>query len=367
LKLQVFKKIIRSICKNNRLKTKTTISKKELQTIKAKLLSPTDLPPVLGDKETELIGLIKEETKEFNLNNVTRTKAYLDFYQHHKEIHWSFLAHIVSRNGGWNMTDLKGSLISPLIPEDKTNIFFEFLEKANALIFQDAYPQLLLYHYSIKRKENLFHLLPHFSVSAFMKPIWDNFLETQNSSLLTVGLIINEQNYIQSRLIENDQYQDEVINTILFQAQEKLGFTDVLFPFYRKKMELAGVTVQDFKDVVVRIETGKKLYGILFFKILDSSYDFAIATPHTGSRADFWPDVFTTRRNENQLFYSPTLEKAWPNFNHNFKLAPDWFTSTDMIKQLKEFYIPKSYKLTEDYKNDLHRLDLLTDAKEIIT
>ncbi|MBM7661885.1 hypothetical protein JOC85_002692 [Bacillus mesophilus] len=365
--MQVLKKVVRSLCKKQHLKTKATISKKELQSIEAKLSTSTDSPPNSGVPESELIKVIKEETKKYNLNNIIRTKAYLDYFLEHPEIHWSFLAHMVSRNGGWNMTDLKGSLISPLISSEKAVIFFEFLEKANALIFHDAYPQLLLYHHSKKRKKNLFHLLPYFSVSSFMKPIWDYFWETQNSSLLTVGLIINEQNYIQQRLIESELYQAEVLNTALFNAQEKLGFTDVFFPYRLKKLELAGVTVQDFNDVFVRIETGKKLYGILFFKIFEHAYKFATSTPHTGSRADFWPNVFTVKPNEKELFYSPTLEEAWSNYDHSFKLEPDWFTSSDMIKQLKEFYIPKNYKLTKNYKSDLERLDLLSDIKKVIT
>lgn len=57
--------------------------------------------------EQELLNRIRRMTQEHNLNNVTRTKAYLEFYLRHPEIHWAFLGHMVSRNGGWNMTDLK--------------------------------------------------------------------------------------------------------------------------------------------------------------------------------------------------------------------------------------------------------------------
>jgi hypothetical protein len=368
--MRLFRNILQSICpfRKDRLKVKSTINKKELQFLSAQLLFPSVEHLHLGDKEADLIRHIKEKTEKLNVNNVTRTKAYLEFYENHKEIHWSFLAHMVSRNGGWNMSDLKGSLISPFISEEKTTIFFEFLEKSNALIFQDAYPQLLLYHYSKERRKNLFNLLPQFSVSVFMKPIWDYFWKTKNTPLLTIALIINEQNYIQSRLIENDFYNEEVLDTVLFKAQERMGFTDVLFPFQqRKKIELAGITVQDFKDANQRIETGKKLYGILFNKVLDSAYEFAVQTPHTGSRADFWPDVFTTKREVKHQFYSPTLEKAWPNFTHTFKEAPDWFTSTVVIEQLRDYYIPINYNLTKDYRLDLQRLDVMKDVKKIIT
>ncbi|WP_456279103.1 DUF2515 family protein [Bacillus sp. AK128] len=367
--MDLLKKIFHSLhpSKESRYKIKSTVTNKEFESLKSNLLSPKEDSKPLQITDQHIIERIQKETKEWNLNNITRTKAYLDFYKRHKEIHWSFLAHMVSRNGGWNMTDLKGSLISPFIPDGQSNTFFEFLEKANALIFHDVYPQLLLYEHSKKVKKPLFHLLPHFSVSAFMTPIWDFFWTSQNSQLLTIALIINEQNYIQTRLIENSYYKKEVLNTILFKGQERLGFTDVLFPYKRKNMELAGVTVHDFEDVDARIETGKKLYGILFHSILKPAFSFAELTPHSGSRADFWPDIFTTVSTNEHLFYSPTLEQTWPNFTHTFKDFPDWFTSNKMIVQLKEYYIPYSYKLTKDYKSDLEHLEVLKNLKEIVT
>lgn len=45
---------------------------------------------------------------------------------------------MVSRNGGWNMTDLKGELLSHLLSESEQNDFFQFLERGNWLIFQDV-------------------------------------------------------------------------------------------------------------------------------------------------------------------------------------------------------------------------------------
>lgn len=61
----------------------------------------------LTDEEEVLLNKIKIKTREANRNNVTRTKAYGDFYLEHPEVHWAYLVHMVSRNGGWNMTDLK--------------------------------------------------------------------------------------------------------------------------------------------------------------------------------------------------------------------------------------------------------------------
>ena len=73
----------------------------------------------LSDKEKQLVATLQAETNRCNLNNVTRTKAYLDFYRRNPEIHWSFLAHMVSRNTGWNMTDLKGTFLPSLLSETR--------------------------------------------------------------------------------------------------------------------------------------------------------------------------------------------------------------------------------------------------------
>src|SRR5699024_1496732 len=90
-------------------------------------------------QETQIIQDIVNETKRKNINNITRTNAYLDFYMQHSEIDWAFLAHMVSRNTGWNMTDLKGSYLTKLLTSQEQDDYFAFLERANWLIFQDAY------------------------------------------------------------------------------------------------------------------------------------------------------------------------------------------------------------------------------------
>ncbi|MEH7387761.1 DUF2515 family protein, partial [Bacillus sp. JJ1521] len=97
--------------------------------------------PPLNLEEQLLIQQIKGMTRSHNLNNVTRTKAYFDFYRAHPEIHWAFLGHMVSRNGGWNMTDLKGGQLSRLLTKKEIESYFSFLERGNWLVFQDAFTQ----------------------------------------------------------------------------------------------------------------------------------------------------------------------------------------------------------------------------------
>ncbi|CKI34338.1 Protein of uncharacterised function (DUF2515) [Streptococcus pneumoniae] len=122
---------------------------------KSKLI-PSDTMYKLTKEEQLIINKIKIQTEQLNKNNVTRTRAYYQFYIQYPEIHWALLGHMVSRNGGWNMTDLKGDLYTRILSEKDQFIFFSFLERGNWLIFQDVYPQFLLYEQSVKRSQKLF-------------------------------------------------------------------------------------------------------------------------------------------------------------------------------------------------------------------
>ncbi len=243
-----------------------------LQTIKEELMMKSKKHPTLtlpqeslSQEERLLVEKIDKQLSRCNRNNVTRTKAYLDFYKNHPEIHWAFLAHMVSRNGGWNMTDLKGDFLTELISEKERTSFFLFLERSNWLIFQDAYPQLLLYEESLKRGKPLFNLLSRFHVSTFMETIWNHFHNYHDPTLLTNALIINEQSYIEKRVVQNPEYQNKVLNTLEFLLQELFSFTHLLFPYqYNGKIKLVGETLGQFSTLHDRIYLGKRLYTLLF-------------------------------------------------------------------------------------------------------
>ena len=136
----------------------------------------------LPKENQQLLQRLRLKTAQLNVNNITRTKAYLDFYIAQPEIHWAFLGHMVSRNGGWNMTDLKGEFLTRLMNEKSKQDFFSFLERGNWLIFQDAYPQFLLYEESLCQSRNLFYLLPYLNVSHFMEVIWNQFWAEKDAS-----------------------------------------------------------------------------------------------------------------------------------------------------------------------------------------
>jgi len=167
------------------------------------------------DKQ-DLIASIRHQTALANRNNVTRTQAYLEFYRKHEEIHWALLAHLVSRNGGWNMTDLRGEWLPLLMDEHAIQPFFWFLERSNWLIFHDAYPQLLLYQEMKRTDRDLTSLLGPLGVSIFMQSYWKEFLANHDSSRLTRALIVNEQQYIDQRVVQKPFTLNHIFSTFAF-------------------------------------------------------------------------------------------------------------------------------------------------------
>lgn len=347
----------------------------------------TSLVPLLP-KEERLLHEIIQNTIRHNKNNLTRTKAYLDFYQRHPEIHWAFLGHMVSRNGGWNMTDLKGELLSKLVSKKEAIAFFTFLERGNWLIFQDAYPQFLVYEESMKRGQNLFHLLPHLHISSFMFTIWNHFWKDRNPYLLATALIINEQNYLEIRIINNQTFKKQVFETFEFKIQEILSMNHIIFPYLKNnQIILVGQTLNHFESLHERILLGKRLYSILFDHPdrLKQTLQWAITQPHTGSRKDYWPHLFNdvneglpgvewkTRLKSCQIesscprFYSPRLPYAWKNSIHEKAEIKDWYTNWQVIKYLVDSKEKVDGEIKHDYCKTLEKLERAGIAKKTIT
>ncbi|HWO75281.1 MAG TPA: DUF2515 domain-containing protein [Bacillus sp. (in: firmicutes)] len=343
----------------------------------------------LSEDERILIEQIKEETNRLNRNNVTRTEAYLKFYMAHPEIHWAFLGHMVSRNGGWNMTDLKGDLFSNLLTEKEREAFFLFLERGNWLIFQDVYPQFLLYEESLRRKRCLFHLLHHFNVSAFMETIWNQFWKHGDPYILAVALIINEQSYLEKRVVQNPIYKKSVIDTLEFKLQDILSLNHILFPFkYRQsddKALLIGQTLHHFSSLHERILLGKRLYSLLFEnrKRLQKIVDWAASQPHSGSRKDYWPHLFHDVREslpgllykkrvrncklrKGERIYSPKLIYAWKDVPHKEAEIGDWFVDWKVIHYLNRQNCEADGEIMDEYCETIEKIELAILAKKII-
>jgi len=178
----------------------------------------------------ELVRRIREETERLNRNNVTRTAAYWEMFREWPELHWALLAHLVSRNGGWSMTDLKGEWLPELLDRPTRETLFDMLESCNALIFRDAYPQLKLYAESRRCGESRFSLLPAFGVSAFMAPFWERFWIDRDSATLTVALIVNEQHVVERKVVQDPAYSETVLRSIAMLGQTALQLNQIVFP-----------------------------------------------------------------------------------------------------------------------------------------
>lgn len=358
--------------------------KKELK----KRSKRTRLKENLSQSEKTFIQKIKRETNRLNKNNVTRTKAYLDFYNRHPEIHWAFLGHMVSRNGGWNMTDLKGGIHSKLLTNKEATSFFSFLERGNWLIFQDAFPQFLLYEASLNSRKNLSYLLPYLNVSIFMEVIWDQFWKDRDVYLLTMALIVNEQSYLEARVLQNSSFKKKVFKTLEFKLQEFLSMNHILFPYlWNGKLKLAGQTLRHFESLHERIILGKRLYNVLFSnkERFIMTVQWANEHPHSGSRKDYWPHFFhdvdegvpgrilKSRIKSCQItsgssrIYSPRLEFAWKNKTHSSAEIGDWYKDEDVIHYLTHVEQFIDGEIENDYCKTLEWLELAVITKKTIS
>lgn len=353
-----------------------------------KALSESPAGKEWNDDEKQIIERILAETSEANRNNVTRTEAYRSIYFRKTELHWALLAHVVSRNGGWNMTDLKGELLPRLLSEEQRRDTFELLERANSCIFQDAYPQLLLYETGRRLGRSLTHLLPAFGVSRFMMPVWKQFWRYNDSAVLTTALIVNEQHYIESRIVQNRHFRNHVLNKAVFNVQIPLQTNAVIMP-YRSQltggMKLAGLVLENFSSLVERIEFGKRLYAILFRieVVHEGVLHFVRAVPHSGSRADYASQLFTKTKPGQQdesyrerltecrllagaeALYSPSLEESWEDQRFEAADSTDWFNDgVEVCRYMKELPIPRIFEITDEHCLGLNKIELAVIAAQ---
>ncbi|WP_088044113.1 DUF2515 family protein [Bacillus sp. EAC] len=290
--------------------------------------------------ENELIELIQNETTRNNRDNISRTIAYQDYFFRMKDIHWSFLASMVSRNAGYNMTDLKQINFKNGLSEKQRKQLFLTYERANWIIFQDAFPQLLIFEYSMINNNPLFYLLKYFSVSSFMEIEWEKYWTDRDKVRLVFSLIINEQNMIEKPVIQDPYFKNEVFDSLSFKLQEQLKLSSVVFPTLTG--ELYGLPISQFQELTKRIQIGKQLYSILFKKDLTNHFiDFAKSKVHTGSRSDYEEIIGISKSN------NPKLRDVYPMIPHRRNSEFDWY---DQKKIELEWYKSEEYLSEYNYK-----------------
>ncbi|MBM6619819.1 DUF2515 domain-containing protein [Bacillus suaedaesalsae] len=308
---------------------------------------------MLTKEEIEIVEKIRNNTIINNRDNITRTNAYADFYERNPEIKWSFLASMVSRNAGWNMCDLEGEWYPRILANQFRMRLFLTYERANWLIFSDAYPQLCIYEESKRIGKGLFHLLQEFSVSSFMEKQWKEFWEINGEEKLMISLIINEQNLIQRPVIEHPVYEHKVFKTWIFLLQDWLHFSTVLFP--TRDGHLYGCSVHDFKKLTSRIKLGKSLAKILFHPDLYSRiHEFSISVDHTGSRHDY--EVFL---GEHKKQDTPILRDVFPVIHHHRHDFKGWIEQNNKIGEwLQPVKITNEIHITDWYREKQEQLHL---------
>ncbi|WP_051318291.1 DUF2515 family protein [Cohnella thermotolerans] len=348
---------------------------------------------ILNAGNAELVARIREETERLNRNNVTRTAGYWNLYRAYPELHWALLAHLVSRNGGWSMTDLRGEWLPRLLDASAAEELFRMLESCNALIFRDAYPQLKLYAESRRSGNSRFALLPAFGVSAFMAPFWERFWIDRDSATLTVALIVNEQHVVEHKVVQDPTYRDGVLRSAALMGQRALQLNQIVFPLAApvpgggaETTPLAGRVLERFGDLRERIAFGKSLYALLYAypKVRQGALAFAEATPHSGSRADYWPGTFFAEPAERKTggqpgnpgraaggeaierWFSPRLEKAWDDRPLGPVREEDWldaYGEPSALRFMRGLRPPLVFDMTREHEFGQRKLQAAVMAK----
>lgn len=287
-------------------------------------------------ENNDYLYYIIKETKRHNINNITRTRAYQNFYFCFPEIKWAFLASIVSRNAGWNMTDLQLPPFKKLLGETERKRLFMTYERANWLIFSDIYPQLLTYKLSCKLNKPMFHLLSDLHVSIFMQKEWHHFWKYANKDRLMNALIVNEQNVIHEPVLKQSFFRFHVFADLPYRLQNVAYMNAIIFP--SKTLPLYGAFVHNFTSLSNRIAFGNHLAATIF----KSNYyanlvEFTQSVNHTGSRWDY----------EKYLDFpfpkSLPLQEIYPPVTHQDIIRNDWHKWRG-VKQKWLYCSPKSIK-----------------------
>ncbi len=237
-----------------------------------------------------------------NRDNVSRTKSYLELYalarERGVELPWLLMAHLVSRNAGYLMTDLGVALRDPknVFTAEATRDLFCFLERANFLIFDDAWHHVL--HHLLGRTRSLGEETPR-----FMREAWARYEEAASDGVsaeiertLVLDLVQNEQNLIERRVVHNPRLSRALAMITFF---EGIGHEA---PIVLPRTD-ARITVGGFASLERRIDTGRRIFDVVLAPREDRAEIFAWASAHehTGSRR-----VYTRPR------HPATLREVWP-------------------------------------------------------
>ncbi len=250
-----------------------------------------------------------EEIHARNVDNVARTDSYLELYAHTRgaghELPWLFMAHMVSRNAGYLMSDLARTLTDARTPRTPSVVqvietVMALLERANYLIFHDAW----------------FHVLGHLlgrtaeagRTPAFMRAAWLRYehaavraIDRALERALVMDLVHNEQHFIERRVVHHPRFAAGLatIEMIEREGREK----PIHFPIGpAPNSPNSEIRVGGFADLTRRITTGARIFDEVLADRgrRDALYVWARSHPHTGSRMVYGGKP------------GPTVREAWP-------------------------------------------------------
>ncbi len=241
---------------------------------------------------------------ERNRDNVSRTASYLELYafarSHEVELPWLLMAHLVSRNAGYLMTDLGVALRAPenVFTEAATRELFCFLERANFLIFDDAWHHVL--HHLLGRTTHLGAETPR-----FMREAWRRYEDAvargaspEVERSLVLDLVRNEQNLIEMRVVHHPRFERARAMVAFFEGVGREA------PIVLPKTD-ARITVGGFAKLERRIQTGERIFDTVLAPRAgrDDIFAWAMAHAHTG-----WRGVYTSKTP-----HASTLRDVWPH------------------------------------------------------
>lgn len=242
-----------------------------------------------------------------NVDNVARTDSYLELYAwtraDGRDLPWVLMAHLVSRNAGYLMTDLARTLdgrqVEPSLADAMRTLFL-LLERANYLIFLDAWHHVL--HHLGGRTDALAPpRTPAFMVDAWRRyeadaPAPPAALPAALERRIVLELVHNEQHLIEHRAVHHPHLAAGLRLLALVEASGREK------PLHFALDDAPAITVAGFAQVARRIDAGRRIFDDVIADRgrRDALYAWARATPHTGSR-----DVYGGKP-------GPTLRQAWP-------------------------------------------------------
>ncbi len=248
-----------------------------------------------------------DELAERNADNVTRTASYLELYaltrELGRELPWVLMAHLVSRNSGYLMTDLAVAIergTTPFSREALTEMFL-FLERPNFLIFHDAWWHVAHHLLDAPMQEG--------RVPRFVREAWRRYESSPRTGeverALVFDLVTNEQNLIERRSVHAPRFDKARALVRFFDAMKTEQ--PIVLP-----VTSARIIVGGFLEIEKRIATGRRIFDEVLSDRAqrDAIFEWATAHPHTGSRAAYGARA------------TPAIPEAWPRARVR-ELAPE--------------------------------------------